>query len=500
MYSKRNSSSEFDQLQFNLRECKLALSPAAKVGLQGIIERLDDIIETAKELCAIIADTFDEPYFHFQECFFAVAKFQANYLQSLKSGDGKADALKQANQFNLNHLIDLSATLDVSRPFVEAAIKLANEISASNQLAIFYTKIDELAIFSLPFVNGIETNPYAHFQHHISTPESDEKEEVEPLVLSVQFSTDNEPWANPQILKPQTQYTINGIIKLNRLPDNYNKLIIRHVSTTSDDFFVLSLPEIQLTNELSYSITGQVIFKYPQNTFDPPVAIKLMAQLISSTTAPVYPHLIGYDELITQIIDGKTFKYPTGFSKLNKKAWDIGLEIKRDLPHIDNDELDHFIILLSGILNYAGYCSLHGIFKKVTNLSEDDFRDRLIAYLSANPMIGGDIIKEGHVAGGRVEIRYQNIIAELKVEKTISDRTKMVDQYKQQPSVYASAVSADLAILCILDLTNKTLPSASVANNVFTIPAMFHGFVTAPTTSKVAVIIIDGNLKNPSAY
>lgn len=500
MYSERNSSPEFDQLQFKLREYKLALSPAVKVGLPVIIEKLDDIIETTQQLCAIITDTFDEPYFRFHECFFAVAKFQATYIQSLKSGDGKADAFKQANQFNLKHLAELSSTLDRSRPSIETAIKLADEISASNQLTEFYTKIDKLAIFSLAFIHGIETNPYAHFQRHVFTPDIEEKKEAEPLMLSVQFSTDNEPWANPQILKPQTQYTINGVIKLNRLPENYSKLVIRHVSTTSDDFFVLSLPEIQLTNQLSYSIVGQVIFKYPQNTFDPPVAIKLIAQLISPAAEPIYPHLIGYDELITQIIDEKTFKYPTGFSKLNKKAWDIGLEIRKDLPHIDNKELDYFIILLSGILNYAGYCSLHGIFKKVTNLSEDDFRDRLIAYLSANPMIGGDIIKEGHIAGGRVEIRYQDIIAELKVEKTISDRSKMVNQYKRQPSVYASAVSADLAILCILDLTDKTLPSASVANNVFTIPAVFHGFVTAPTTSKIAVIIIDGNLKNPSAY
>ena len=500
MYSKRNSSPEFDQLQFDLREYKLALVPGVKVGLPSIIEKLDAIIETTNELCATIVDTFDEPYFRFLECFFSVAKFQAAYLQSLKSGDGKSDALKQANQFNLEHLSRLAAKVDHSRPSIEVALILAAGLSASNQLTDFYTKIDELAIISLPFVHGIETNPYAHFQRHISTHNSEEKKEAEPLMLSVQFSTDNEPWANPQVLKPETQYTINGVIKLNRLPENFDKLIIRHVSTTGDDFFVLSLPEIQLTNALSYSIRGQVVFKYAQNTFDPPIAIKLIAQLLSVSEEPAYPHLIGYDELITQVIDEKTFKYPTGFSKLNKKAWDIGLEIKKDLPDIDSQELDYFIILLSGILNYAGYCALHGIYKTIGKLSEDDFRDRLITYLSANPTIGGDIIKEGHVAGGRVEIRYQNIIAELKVEKKVSDRAKMVDQYKRQPSVYASALSADLAILCILDLTDKILPSTSVANNVFTIPAVFHGFVNAPTTSKIAVIIIDGNLKNPSAY
>lgn len=500
MYFNRNSVPAFTKSQFKLRALKLALLDNHNLGLQGIITNLEEIILVVNELSEATSATFDGPYFKFLESFFSSIKFQAAYLQALKSGDSAADSLKKANQFNHEHLKDLAEKLDSSRPSVKALSDLAAEISDCSNLIDFFTKADKLARTRLPFVNGIEMNPYADFRRHVASEDKEEDKEPEPLLLSVRFLTDNELWANPQVLKPNAQYAISGLIKLNRLPENYNKLIIRHVSTTSDEFFILSLPEIELTNDLEYHISGQIIFKYPQSTFDPPIAVRLIAQMISLTEPPIYPYLIGYDELIAQVIDEKTFTYPTGFSKLNRKALDIGLEIKKDLPHIAQEEVDYFLIILSATLNYSGYCANYGIYKGVSTLSEDEFRDRLIAHLSANPMIGGDIVKEGNIAGGRVEIRYKNIISELKVERSITDRTKMVDRYKRQPSVYASAVSAELAILCILDLTPKTLPPAPAANNIFMIPAVFHGFDNASTTSKVAVIIIDGNLKDPSAY
>jgi hypothetical protein len=501
MFLRRNRSDEFNQDQFKLKELKLELYPIGKTDLVDIIEKLNVIVEVVKRLAVMTTDTFDEPYFQFMESFFEIAKFQAAYLNALKLGDNTAEAKKGAVQFNFTQLEELVDKLDRSRPSVNEMNELAGSMINCGKLSDFYTKINELALLRFPFIYSIESNPYAHFQQHLSSHNNDETEqEIDPLLLSVQFYTDNEPWANPQLLMPQVQYTIKGVIKLNRLPEHSAKLIIRHVSTTSDEFFLLSFPEVQLTNELSYSITGQVVFKYPQSTFDPPVVIKLMAQLVLSTGEFAYPDLIGYDELIAQIIDEKTFKYPTGFKKMNRKAWDISQEIKLNLPNINKDEMEHFIILLSGILNYSGYCALQGIYKNVSTLTEDDFRDRIISHLLANPMIGEELIKEGNIAGGRVEIRYKNIIAELKVEKSITDRSKMVDRYKRQPSVYASAASADLAILCILDLTVKTLPSAPAANNVFLIPAEFHGFDNTVTTSKIAVVVIDGNLKNPSAY
>lgn len=500
MYSNRNRTQAFTDAQYKLREIKFSLVDSSKMELPDILRDIETIISILSNLKNDVTGTFDEDYVHFLESLFITVKFQISYIQGLKSGDSNIDTLKNANKFNHNHLKQLTEKVDTTRISINKLTTLANEISTCEDIPGIQEKIKKLALVPLPYIDGIETDSLADFKRHVSSTENEEEEEIVPLMMSIRFQTDSELWANPQILKPNIQYTIKGFIKLNYLPENYTKIIIRHTSTTNDDYFILSLPEIELTDSLEYNISGQIVFKYPQNTFDPPVVIKLLSQLVSASLQPIYPRLIGYDELIAQIINDTTFKYPTGYKKLNKKAWNIGLEIKNELPQIEEDELDHFLILLSAILNYSGYCAQYGIYKEKTDISEDQFRDKLIEYISANSTVASDITKEGYIGGGRVEIRYKDIIAELKVEKNTSDRDKMIKQYKKQPLAYATATSADLSILCILDLTQKKSVPASPSKNIFVVPGEFHGFQETSSTSKLVVIVIDGNLKNPSSY
>jgi hypothetical protein len=501
MYTTRKVNKEFTKSQFALRESIIGMNGSSKLGLAGVSNLLKEIVFNIETLKKSVLDTYDEKYFEILGLFFRTIGQHVGFITALQSGEGSSDALSKSVAFNLSHLNELIEPIVSSRPSIERLGKLASEIAGCMSFGTLFSKIDDLSQISLPFVHGIETNPYADFRRHLSSDHAEESTSAsEPLIISVKFSTDNEPWANPQVLMPVRQYAIKGKIKLNYIPNNYSMLCIRHVSTTNDDFFILSLPEIKLTDELEYDISGQVVFKYAQSSFDPAISIKIIAQLISSSELPLYPQLIGYDELISKVIDDKVFKYPTGFTKLNKKAVEIVTEIKNELPDIELQELEHFTILLSAIMNYSGYCSTYGIYKGKDNITEDEFRDRLIAYMFSNPILTSSLIKESHVAGGRVEIRYENIIAELKVEKQISDRKKMLDKYSKQPTVYGAALSSDLSILCILDLTPKKLPSAPASGNVFTLSAPLHGFEQEPVTSKVVAVIIDGNLKNPSSY
>jgi hypothetical protein len=504
MFTTRRDNDEFTSKQFELRELIIRLNGSSRLGLPKIVKMLDEIVDKAETLRVHVVDTYDEKYFDQLFLFFKTISLHVKYIGSLQSGEGNPDALNKSVEFNLSQLKEAFDVLSKSRPSSAKLIDFASEAVSCLTLNTIFSKIDRIAQIQFPFINSIETNPYAEFQRHVQSSDNidEDKTAADPLtlIISVQFSTDNEPWANPQVLLPNRQYTIQGKIKLSYIPKSYTSLFIRHVSTTNDDFFILSIPEIKLSDQLEYNVSGHVIFKYAQNTFDPAIAIKIIAQLISPTEPNIYPHLIGYDELISKVIDDNIFKFPTGYNKLNKKASEIVTEIKAELTHLDKQELEQFTILLSALLNYSGYCSSYGIYKCVDNINEDQFRDRIIAYMSANPMLTSSLVKEGHIAGGRIEIRYHNIIAELKVEKNISDRKKMLDNYTRQPIVYASALSADLAILCILDLTPKSLPSASAANNVFTISVPLHGFESEPSTSKVVAVIIDGNLKNPSSY
>ena len=99
-----------------------------------------------------------------------------------------------------------------------------------------------------------------------------------------------------------------------------------------------------------------------------------------------------------------------------------------------------------------------------------------------------------------MEINYNGIIAELKIEKKIADGSKLIDAHQQQPIAYALAVSSQLSILFVLDLTDKKFASAIAAKNVFFINVPVHGFEVGQSTSWVAVVFIDGNTKNPSKY
>lgn len=501
MHTTRRDNKDFTKSQIELRESIIGLNASSKLGLATVGSLLAEIISNTEGMKKTVAGTYDEKYFEVISQFFNTISLHVRFMEALQSGNSSSDALSKAAAFNVSYLNELVEPLLSFRPSLTKLTTITLELTACTGLNCLFSKIDELSQISLPFIDSIETNPYAEFQRHLKAEDTNEiKTSTEPLIISVQFSTDNESWANPQVLMPERQYSIFGKVRLNYKPEKYSSLFIRHVSTTNDDFFILSLPEIKLMDKLEYNISGHVVFKYAQSTFDPAIAIKIIAQLVSDTEPTLFPQLIGYDELISKVIDDKVFKYPTGFTKLNKKAAEIVTQIKNENPHIESKELEHFTILLSAILNYSGYCSSYGIYKGIDNINEEEFRDRLIAYMSTNPMLTSSIIKESHVAGGRIEIRYENIIAELKVKKSITNRKKMLDKYTKQPTVYASALSSDLAILCILDLTPKKLPSAPAANNVFTISIPLHGFEAEPSPSKVVAIIIDGNLKNPSSY
>jgi hypothetical protein len=192
----------------------------------------------------------------------------------------------------------------------------------------------------------------------------------------------------------------------------------------------------------------------------------------------------------------------TGFPASDKKLQDIANEIAQISIGLDSKEREDFLRLLCGTLNYQGFCHQQGVYKNKDTVNESHFRDSVIQHFTGLTYLGGSIVKEAEIAGGRVEISFRGITAELKVEKDTSDRDKLFEKYGKQPVVYASGNSKQFSLLCILDLTEKILPSAVPANSVKLITPTLHGFEnrSPDIASKLVVVIIDGNTKNPSAY
>jgi hypothetical protein len=112
--------------------------------------------------------------------------------------------------------------------------------------------------------------------------------------------------------------------------------------------------------------------------------------------------------------------------------------------------------------------------------------------------LGEDVQEWPRQGGGPSDIRYRSVTLKLKVENKIKNQARMINKYVAQPTQYSSASGAQLGILCILDQTSKDEPPASPQNNIMLVTPPVHGFDNgmAPFPTKIAAVVIDGNLRN----
>ena len=469
------------------------------------ITKINSILSIEDSINARINKLIDATKGSSEEHFFDNYKFLLSSLfHLLKWGQNEMNAhngsfFLNASKTNIEQ-IDL-VFFDYIYDFKTDIFELQQLILNINKVNEIKSVLDRFLKIPFPTIYTFEVDQFLKFKRS-GINEINEEEDQEIIIVSIQFEIDGEPWANPQILKPEELYIIKGKLSFNKWPNGFDTLILKPVSTSSNDWFDLSLPEVKKSSKNENEITGHVIFKYPQNSFDESISIRLFGYFINRDGLIQYPTIIGYDQLIVKVLDANSNRFLTGFNKMNKVIFDIANTIQKELSGLDKKEFEDFINLLSGILNYQGFCLQQGLYKNQSKVLEDTFRDNLIQHLIGLPYLGEDICKEAHLAGGRIEIGYKGIIAELKVENNISDRNVLFRKYGKQPVAYASGNMKQLSILCILDLTEKMLPPASPQNNVQLLTPKLHGFDDnePENPSKLVMIIIDGNTKKPSDY
>jgi hypothetical protein len=189
----------------------------------------------------------------------------------------------------------------------------------------------------------------------------------------------------------------------------------------------------------------------------------------------------------------------SGYPTVDLQIRRIMAESKAALPDLLPTYLEDFERCLVFLADYGGMVMQSGAFRNKTVDEKRDFQQHLLQHMRV--ALGEDVREEETVGGGRLDLRFKNIPIELKVEYAIQDRQKLLKKYTQQPAQYAAS-SIPLAITCILDMTEKTHPPANIANNLTLETPIVHGFEDSPPSypTKVAVVIINGNLKTPSEY
>lgn len=454
------------------------------------------LLSKYEKLESLSSNSKDEGFFFSLKSLGIGVLFLLEWSKEVLEGNANSNTKLIACKTNIALIdIDKFSHIPLLKEQVKNIIESINIIKNFNSERIIEI-VNKYTEIKTPFIYHLRKN-----EKRIYTKGVNEKipEDKEVNIVSLELYIRDNPWANPQILKSKEVYIIRGIVKLNKIPTGYRTLKIQP-STTSSNIFELNIEEIELKNDkLQYEVNGSILFKYAQNSLDELISIKLIPFFLNKKDK-ICPTIIGYDELITKVLDEKNEIFQTGFKMMDKKSF----ELYNDplIKQLDNEEKNNFFTILNGIINYQGYCLQSGKYKGVKNCKEDKFRDELIQHLTANPNIGENISKEAHNAGGRVEITFKGIPTELKVETKLSERNKIVEKYSEQPLAYSSGNSKLASIVCVLDLTEKKAPPSPAINNIIINSSKTHGFKNNKSEFNPfqVFVFIDGNTKNPSDY
>lgn len=328
-----------------------------------------------------------------------------------------------------------------------------------------------------------------------------------PFVIKVMFDVERRPWSNSQILLANTIYNVRADLTVPCWPDNADYLLIDYVTTLAPDLYRMSklrLNRPQDTSVREFTLSGHVEFPVPQDFLSEPMVIRLRASFLSNSDPDLtYPAtIVGYHQLRVKVAD-KTrspLLQRSGYKSIDSRNLDIIEETQRSLPLVDSEHLYDFVDALNAVTNYMGVNLQQALYKGDNDVSEAEFRENLLYHMRT--WLGQDVQEAPRQGGGPTDIQYKSVTIELKVEKSISDRRKMVEKYFSQPVQYSSAGGSQLGILCILDLTAKHNPPANPQSQITLETPPVHGFSdsNAPFPTKIAVVIIDGNLRWPSSY
>lgn len=326
-----------------------------------------------------------------------------------------------------------------------------------------------------------------------------------PFVIKVMFEIDRKPWSTPQILLANRIYDLSASVTISQWPDDTAHLLLHYVATLNRNHYKISPLQIERPIDeatCEFNLNGHAEFPVPQNILSEPIVIRVLATFLSSSDPQkqVPATIVGYHQLRVRVSDAARTPLLSRYGSTDERNLEIIEEIDRSLPSLNPEHRSDFIEALGAVTNYMGVNLQQGIYHEKLSVNEAYFQEKLLYHMRT--LLGQDVQEAPWQGGGETDIQYKSVAVELKVEKTIKDRRKMIEKYLAQPTQYASAGGAQLGILCILDMTEKRDPPANPKNNITLESPSVHGFIdrNVPFPTKIAAVIIDGNLRLPSSY
>ncbi len=380
----------------------------------------------------------------------------------------------------------------------------ADKVAATTQISAVSELLEELEKVRLPifYSRGVSKSKASSKRVATETPQNNGV-----TVAKVMFSLDGQPLGSPQAIRSGVQHGLDVEIKMAKWPEGYSVFQLDYLTTMASRDYSLSPFKLHREQGNQQNQSGHCIIYNPQSLLSEPALLCVRGRFLADEasekpqTLPssLEATIVGHRELKLRALSETAHPVFSGYSTIDIQIPVILQEIRTSLPSLGTRDLDDFTRCLVHVSRYAGMVMQGGDFKGKKVL-EQEFQRHLLRSLRMTEL-SSDVQEGERSAGGILDVRYHNIVIELKVENNVSDRASLRTAYIEQPSQY-TAHNVPLSITCILDMTEQEHPPANVANSITLETPPAHGFGSQNPLypSKVAVIIIDGNVKSPSSY
>lgn len=313
-----------------------------------------------------------------------------------------------------------------------------------------------------------------------------------------------EPVSTISVIYQDTVPDLDVILRFAEWPSGATECRIEFLSTfpasaLSWPSFTLSAKDVTRdARGLTVSRSGHldVLAKRPPGAS--PIELDVHVQFIDSAGRGTTATVAGHERLFVRPYD------PTRDVLTNRRQMDQRLlEMFADLSldsSIDQRDKESFCQFFAACVRAAHEIMFDKLTKAGSKVTEKQFHDRFERLLLSDSSLSGRLTRRDPVAGGFDDLMYDDVIAELKVERKRPRKPQECHSYIGQPAQYGVGRGSRLSILVVLDQAHKDLPPAVLDNGVAWMFPRMHGYDDPQYPSRVGVLVIPGSWKVPSSW
>jgi hypothetical protein len=324
--------------------------------------------------------------------------------------------------------------------------------------------------------------------------------EPEPLAVCL-VRVDHQPVVHAHVVHPERLYELSVTARLTRWPGWADRLRIDLISvldrrTVETPVLEAARPARDADGLWTVDMTGSLVLHAKQGLGARPVRLTMAATLTGANGRTRRIEILGYRDVRIRAFDPSRDVIVGGASDDERVVEMLAALHNVDIPDSEGEAYCRFFAALVR----AAVAIQSDRMYRPGRVREARFQDDLERRLRADPSLGGRLERRTRASGGFTDLLHDGIVCELKVVDDKAVTLETADLHVGQPTQYASAVSAQLSILCILDVSPKSAPVGTIGEYIGWLTPRLHGRDEPQLPSHVGVIIVNGSQPRPSSW